>query len=149
MGNGNKIFRASRRACESEIANGSHAPGGVRLSPDGCADTDGDTGDAGRASEIARHGIDFYGKRKCAWRASDKCAPLGTGRTIDVRLAYWRISLLGSSSLLPTFAWRRLCNRGGVHRAKRAMGSSIPQDSLNCKKGERKGGNVWNRRQEN
>src|SRR6266478_2588114 len=79
----------------------------------------------------ARHRIDFYGKRECARRPRGQRAQLGEGREVDARLAHRRVSLLGSSGLLPATAWRRLCGWRGVSRDQRAMGCLIrnPRES--------------------
>src|SRR5258708_16466064 len=70
-----------------------------------------------------------FTENECARRACGECAPLGKRRTADVRFAHWRVSLLGSSGLLPATAWRRLCGWRGVPRTQRAMGCLNPRDS--------------------
>src|SRR5580692_1802598 len=97
------------------------------FSPRRTADSYGDPRPPRRPSPDARHGIDFYRECECAWRAGGEHPPLGIGRTADVRIAHRRVSLLGPGSLLPLLAKRGLCDRCGVSRAERAMGSLIPK----------------------
>src|SRR5215469_8499726 len=107
------------------IRNAAHNQ--IHVSPGGEAHFDGDSRIDRRPPRCAGIGIDIYGKRECAWRAGDKYTTLGNGRTLEVRLAHRRVSLLGSSSLLPIPAKRRLCDWRGVPQPERAMGCSIPQ----------------------
>src|SRR5262249_49131578 len=108
---------------DAENASKIHAS----VSPHRAAYPDGDSSDARWTPARAGNGIDVHGERQRARRASGQCAAMGTERSADDRVAHRRVSLLSKSSLLPGIARRRLCNRRGVPRAQRAMGSSIPK----------------------